>query len=339
MITLDGSRGEGGGQILRTGLGLALVTGAPLRIERIRAGRERPGLMRQHRAAVLAAAEIGDARVDGAELGSLALEFHPGRVSPGDYRFAIGSAGSATLVLQTVLPALVRADAPSRIVLEGGTHNPFAPPFDFLARSFLPVLARVGPRVEMVLERHGFYPAGGGRIVVTITPAPLAPLELLESGARVSRRATAIVAHLPEHIGERELAVVRSRLGWLPDECHLVRAKDSAGPGNALVLELASEHVTEVVTGFGERDVPAGEVAVKTVRELRAYLAHGAPVGEHLADQLLLPCALAGGGVFVTCEPSNHTRTNAEVVEQLTGVATTFEPHGEGKTLVRVGKP
>ena len=166
MLTIDGSAGEGGGQILRSTLALSLCTGTPVRITGIRAKRDRPGLMRQHLTALRAAAEVGRAEVSGAELGSREVAFHPRGAAPGEYAFNVGSAGSATLVLQTVLPALLSASAPSDLLLEGGTHNPLAPPFEFLDRAFLPLIARMGPRVSATLEARGFYPAGGGRIRV-----------------------------------------------------------------------------------------------------------------------------------------------------------------------------
>jgi len=337
LITIDGSRGEGGGQILRTSLGLSLATGRPFRIERIRAGREKPGLLRQHLTAVLAATEIGAARVAGAELGSEAVEFHPGAVRPGSYRFAIGTAGSATLVLQTVLPALLTAAEPTTLVLEGGTHNPFAPPVDFLERSFAPQVARLGARLEIRLERHGFFPAGGGRVALTITPAArLTPFELVARGASRGRRARALVALLSERIGERELGVVRARLGWEAEQCQVLSIRDSAGPGNALSLELEYEEVTEVLTAFGAKDRSSAAVAEDAVAQLGRYLSTPAPVGEHLADQLLVPLALAGGGRFVCGEPSSHARTNAEVIERFLPVRIAFEPGAGGTTEVRV---
>ena len=171
MLTINGSQGEGGGQILRTALAMSLVTGKPFRIVRIRAGRKKPGLLRQHLTAVQAAAQIGQATVEGAAIGSQELTFTPGEIRPGEYRFAVGTAGSATLVLQAVLPALLTAPGLSVLTLEGGTHNPFAPPFDFLHRSYLPLVNRMGPTVEARLERPGFYPAGGGKFVVTVEPA------------------------------------------------------------------------------------------------------------------------------------------------------------------------
>lgn len=183
MITIDGSFGEGGGQILRTSLALSLVTGQAFRIQNIRAGRPKPGLLRQHLTAVEAATKVSDGAVDGAALGSKELVFKPGKVTPGDYRFAVGTAGSATLVLQTVLPALMLGKQTSRLTLEGGTHNSHAPPFDFLQRAFLPLLCRMGPEINVKLERHGFFPAGGGRFTVDLTPAEkLSPLNLQTRG-------------------------------------------------------------------------------------------------------------------------------------------------------------
>src|SRR5438874_10033599 len=197
MLIIDGSEGEGGGQILRTSLALSLVTGQPFRIERIRAKRQKPGLLRQHLTGVEAARTVGCAEVVGGALNSQTLEFRPGVVTPGNYRFAVGTAGSATLVLQTVLPSLLTASGTSTLTLEGGTHNPLAPPFDFLARSFMPLIHRMGPSVELELRAAGFYPAGGGRFHTRIEPAKrLFPLVLNERGAIRTRRATVWLSKL-----------------------------------------------------------------------------------------------------------------------------------------------
>src|SRR5258705_2280598 len=196
MLTIDGSFGEGGGQILRTALALSLVTGKPFRIENIRAGRKNPGLLRQHLTAVNAATEISRSEVMGAAIGSRELTFAPGSVVAGTYAFAVGTAGSTTLVLQTVLPALLVASGTSKVILEGGTHNPFAPPFDFLEKTFLPLVNRMGPQVTAELERPGFYPAGGGRMNVTVEPADaLRELALPARGEVRARRAKAVVAN------------------------------------------------------------------------------------------------------------------------------------------------
>jgi len=314
-VVIDGSIGEGGGQILRTALAASLVTGTPFRMEKIRAGRERPGLMRQHLTAVRAAVEVSGAAATGAEVGSQDLTFRPGPVRAGRYAFKIGSAGSTTLVLETVLPALALAGAPSTVEIEGGTHNPLAPPFDFVARAWLPLLERMGVTARVRLERPGFHPAGGGRIVAEIEPASaFRPIELTERGEVVERRAVARVAALPGEIALRELAIVEKKLGWDRAWLRPEVLDDAYGPGNVLVIEVASRQVREVFTGFGEKGVSAEEVGRTAADAVREYLAAGVPVGEHLADQLLLPLALARGGRFRTLPLSSHARTAIEVI-------------------------
>ena len=323
MITIDGSYGEGGGQILRTALALSLVTGKPFSINNIRAGRKKPGLMRQHLTAVNAAVEIGDAAIEGNRIGSQAFRFEPVTVKSGNYRFAIGSAGSCTLVFQTILPALLIAGEPSEIILEGGTHNPFAPPFDFLEKAFLPVINRMGPAVRAVLEKPGFYPAGGGRFKVSVDPAGMNRIDLIERGKVIGRRARAAVANLPVSIANRELKVIRDELEWAREQLAVVDVEDSQGPGNILSVEIVSENVTEVFTGFGQKGISAEKVAKRTVRTVREYLAADVPVGRYLADQLLLPMAMAGGGKFRTLSPTKHTSTNAEIIKKFIDVEIT----------------
>ncbi|HSB09515.1 MAG TPA: RNA 3'-terminal phosphate cyclase [Blastocatellia bacterium] len=315
MLTIDGSHGEGGGQILRTALALSLVTAKPFRIENIRAGRKNPGLLRQHLTAVNAATEISRAEVTGAAIGSRELTFAPGSVVAGAYAFAVGTAGSTTLVLQTVLPALLITSGTSELILEGGTHNPFAPPFDFLEKAFLPLLNQMGPRVTAVLERPGYYPAGGGRMSVTIEPAPaLKRLDLLTRGEVRARKATAVVANLPIGIAERELKVIAQKMSWPREWTRAESVEGSRGPGNVVTIEIECEHVTEVFTGFGERGLRAEAVAEKAVQQARRYLAAEVAVAEYLADQLLIPMAMAGGGIFTTLPLSRHATTNIEVI-------------------------
>ncbi|HVK56647.1 MAG TPA: RNA 3'-terminal phosphate cyclase [Burkholderiales bacterium] len=315
MLELDGSQGEGGGQILRTALTLAMCTGSPFRIESIRAKRSKPGLLRQHLTAVLAATEVCDAKTNGATIGSQSLEFIPGKIKPGDYRFAIGSAGSCTLVLQTVLPALLFADGPSHVLLEGGTHNPFAPPFHFLERVYLPLLARMGAKVSLELKRFGFYPAGGGTISATINPVSrLEPLELLSRGERRSAQAESFIAGVPAHVAKRELEAIAKAFGW-EDEQLLIRGlPNEQGPGNALFVTLEHENVTECFVAFGEKGVTAEAVAKRVIGQVRDYTATTAAVGPYLADQLLLPLSLAGGGSFTASGLTQHALTNIEVI-------------------------
>jgi RNA 3'-terminal phosphate cyclase (ATP) len=329
MIEIDGSEGEGGGQILRSSLSLAICMQQPFRISNIRANREKPGLRRQHLTAVKAAAEICAARVEGAELESRALTFRPGRLAAADYSFDIGSAGSSTLVFQTVLPALLTADGVSRVRIFGGTHNKGSPPFDFLARCFLPLLGRMGADVQLELARHGFYPRGGGEIRARITPArQLGSLSLPERGALVRKYAESYVAAIPVHVAQRELEVIGRSLGIAPADLHLRALPNDMGPGNAVTITLEHQHVTEVFTGFGEKGVPAETVARRAAEDAAAYLSASAPVDEHLADQLLLPMALGSGGSIVTRALSPHLHSNAAVIGQFTGRKVTFAPSG-----------
>lgn len=336
MLTIDGSMGEGGGQILRTSLALSLVTGTPFRLSNIRAKRAKAGLLRQHLAAVKAAAALG-AEVEGGEIGSLEITVRPGAVRGGEHTFSIGSAGSACLVLQTVLPPLLASGQAARLRLEGGTHNPFAPPYDFVERVFLPVLQRMGVRVEARLERWGFYPAGGGVMTVDVAPTErLEGIEHVERGEIVSRRARSVVAHLSGDIAKRELAVVQAELGWTESETELTQLISSDGPGNVLLLEVETEHGREMCAGFGERGVSAETVARRAVGELRSYLRASAPVGRRLADQLMIPFAMAGKGVFRTCPFSEHSSTNLAVIREFLSTQIAVCEHGDG-VLVEFG--
>jgi RNA 3'-terminal phosphate cyclase (ATP) len=337
-LEIDGSFGEGGGQILRTSLALSLVTGTPVRLFNLRAGRKRPGLQRQHLTAVQAAAQVGQARVAGAELNSQEITFEPGPVTPGEYYFSIGTAGSATLVLQTVLPPLLAASGPSKLSLEGGTHNPLAPPYDFLARSFLPLVNRMGPSLVASLVRPGFFPAGQGLAIFQVEPAPLTPLHLPARGPILHKRAKAVVARLPRQIAERELRVLGRELEWDEKFLEVEEWTSSRGPGNVVLVELESEHVTEVVAGVGQRGVRAEAVADEVVREVRQYLEADVPVGPHLADQLIVPLALAGGGSFLTLRPTPHTTTNAAIVQKFLDVSIEIRPLDRQAYRVSIAK-
>ncbi|MCA9211685.1 MAG: RNA 3'-phosphate cyclase, partial [Planctomycetales bacterium] len=215
MIEIDGSVGEGGGQILRSSVALATITGTPIVITNIRANRKKPGLKRQHLAAINAAAEICDARTSGLELHSTTITFEPHCIRSGEYSFSIGTAGSTSLVLQTVLIPLLLGDGPSTVRLEGGTHNEWAPPFDFLEHCYVPMLVKMGADVAVRLERFGFYPAGCGRMVANIKPVDeWRSLELLDRGQLVNRQVRAISAKLPASVADRELKRIRSKTNW-----------------------------------------------------------------------------------------------------------------------------
>jgi len=328
-ITLDGSQGEGGGQILRTALALSVVTGRPFRIHHIRSGRPKPGLMRQHLACVEAAARIGSAQIEGAALGSQELTFAPGTPVPGQHTFRIAGAGSTMLLMQAVLPPLLLADKPSELILEGGTHNPFAPPFPFIDRAFLPLVRRIGFDVEAALEIPGFHPNGGGRCRVSIRPAhPLSVLNLETPVSEPKLSALACLAGLPRIIAERELASVQQRLPLSADRCTIENHPKTLGPGNSLHVIAETDGFANVFTGFGAPRVRSEEVAESAVAAAETFLSHDAAVDEHLADQLLLPLVLGRGGRFITTEPSNHTRTNIEVIHQFLPSRIHIEPAG-----------
>ncbi len=328
MLTIDGSSGEGGGQIVRSSLAIAALRGQAVRITNIRAGRSKPGLMRQHLAAVRAIAEVCQAQVEGDELSSGEICFTPGAIRSGDYHFRIGSAGSTTLVVQTILPALCSASGESKVTIEGGTHNPLAPPFDFLKQSFLPQLNRLGPTVDVTLERYGFMPAGGGQVKMTVAPSKmLRGINLLERGAVQGKTVRAVVAQIERGVAERELDALRRKANWDDGtfEVVCVDPQQCNGPGNAVVIELEFEHVTEVIGELGRVGVRAEHVARSALKKARSYLASGLPVGPHLADQLLLPMGLAAfqghTSCFRTGPLTQHSTTHIELLRHLLGVS------------------
>ncbi|WP_206238863.1 RNA 3'-terminal phosphate cyclase [Novosphingobium terrae] len=337
MITIDGSEGEGGGQMVRNSCALSLVTAKPFRITDIRGKRSRPGLMRQHVTAVEAACAISGSECSGLTVGSSELTFRPGKVTPGEYHFAVGTAGSTGLVLQTVLMPLVLADGPSRLVLEGGTHNMMAPPFDFIERVFLPVINRMGPQVSARLLRHGFYPRGGGRIEVEIAPAPLRPIKCLDRGETLDVAGQALFTGLPFNVAQRMLARAAEGLpDWAQDAFALRQLPEDQGPGVILMLEARYAHTTEIVSGFGQLGVPAERLAKTASARMKGYLEAKAFAGPYLADQLILPFVLAGGGGFTTVKPSQHLLTAIDIAQRFTGKRISVAQQPEGEHLVTV---
>jgi RNA 3'-terminal phosphate cyclase (ATP) len=336
ILTIDGSQGEGGGQILRSSLALSAITGTPVKIEKIRAKRAKPGLQRQHLVAVQAAARVACAQLEGDVLNSREITFTPQQPVAGTYDFDIGSAGSTTLVLQTILPILLHAGEVSTVAIHGGTHNGMAPPVEFLRESFFPVLHGIGIGASVDLDRHGFYPAGGGSIRATVHPwTERAALDLRVRGKAIGRHAEAVIANLPAHVASREAVAMKHGLHWSHQEVD-EREVIADGPGNALVVRLRFAHHTTLCTAFGEMRKPAEEVARDCIKQVKAYLKTEAPVCEHLADQLLLPLALGAGGVFTTGEPSEHTRTNAAVIALFLGDVVTMAEVGEGVWQISV---
>lgn len=337
-LTLDGRQGEGGGQILRSGLALSAVLGRPFELKHIRGGRKSPGLKRQHLACVRAAAAITGCDAEGAALGSDRIVLTPGPVRPGAYTFRVGSAGSCNLVLQTVLMPLLLADGPSELTLEGGTHNSMSPPTDALTASFLPLVERMGGRVELNLERAGFVPAGGGRLRVRIEPARSPqPLDLVQRGPTAERSAVIHYAHIGAEIPARQARQLRAALPMLGENIELLEHASSPGPGNAISVRIGHRNVCEVFSAFGAKSVPSRRLTSSLAKAVKRHLASDLPVGPHLADQLLLPMALLGGGRFHTTHPTAHTTTNAAVINAFLSPDTVqLETSAQGRCAVRV---
>jgi RNA 3'-terminal phosphate cyclase (ATP) len=337
MITIDGSEGEGGGQTLRNSCALSLITGQPFRIFNIRGKRTKPGLMRQHYTAIGAACRISGAQCDGLSIGSTEITFRPGQATAGEYHFAVGTAGSTSLVLQTILMPLIFANGPSRLVVEGGTHTMAAPPFEFFERCFLPIINRMGPKVTARLIRHGFFPRGGGRVEVEIEPAPLHRIECMDRGALVAHTATAFIAGLSGDIAVREIAEAKKHLPDWPEDAFSIRElPEDQGPGNVMLIEASYERTTEITSGFGRLGLSSEALAKETAQRMAGFMASDAFAGPYLADQLLLPFALAGGGMFTTVKPSLHSRTAADIIERFTGRATQFVKNADAPWTVIV---
>ncbi|MCU4576507.1 RNA 3'-terminal phosphate cyclase [Acinetobacter courvalinii] len=315
-IQIDGSQGEGGGQILRTALALSMITGQAFELINIRAGRKKPGLMRQHLVCVQASQHISQAYVQGAELHSQRLFFAPQHVQSGKYQFQIGSAGSTTLVLQTLLPALLLQNKASELTISGGTHNPLAPTTDFIEQCFLPVLEKLGIAVEFKLNKAGFFPIGAGEIQIKIQPwQHRNKLNLLDRGTLQTTKAFAAVLNLSEEaqIAQRELATLNKRLKLdTQQQFHL----NGISQGNTVYVKVEHQHHNQLFTALGEMRKSAEQIANHLAEQVKQYLESNASVDEYLADQLLLPLALGQGGEFTAQCISEHTRTQAAMIEK-----------------------
>ncbi len=360
ILEIDGSHGEGGGQILRTALSLSVALGRPFRMSRVRAGRPKPGLRPQHLVAVRAAAAISGAAVEGDRVGSQDLLFAPQhKPAGGDYAFDVGateaggSAGAVSLVFQTLLLPLAFAEAPSRLMLVGGTHVPWSPPFHYLAHVYLPAIAALGYRAGLALERWGWYPKGGGMVRANIHPCA-ANLRAEDAGeatapgldwtrrGRVTRVwGISAASNLPEHIVQRQKAQALETLRKAGLRAEIQEAEAPAtGFGTVVFLVAEYERGVGGFTAYGALRKPAERVAEEAACDLIRFHETKAAVDAHLADQLLLPAVLAGVDVaFTTPEATEHLRTNAWTIEQFLGSRVEIEPHPTG-ALVRVrGRP
>ncbi|MDG3007355.1 RNA 3'-terminal phosphate cyclase [Paludisphaera mucosa] len=321
LVVLDGSRGEGGGQILRTALSLSLLTGKPFRIVKLRAGRDKPGLRPQHKMAVEAAALLGRAEVLGTEVGSRDVVFRPGAVDPRDLTIDIGTAGSTGLVLQTLhLPLAMRAETAARVVLTGGTFNPKAPPYPFLEQTWRAHLTHMGLAVALATPAAGFYPRGGGRLEAWIEPGTPKPWVRTTRGDLLRIRGVAGTANLREDVARRLRDRALTRLaeeGWNVDL--EIETATWPSPGQGAAISLTAEHAGSAPATFvavGERGKPAELVADEAVDELLDFLGvPDAAVDPHSADQILLPLALAEGrSVYTVSRVTEHLRTNAGTI-------------------------
>lgn len=327
FLEIDGSHGEGGGQVLRSAIALSLATGRPFRMTRIRARRPKPGLMRQHLACVSAAQQVSAAKVIGAELGSQTIEFVPGPLRGGDYVIQIGTAGSTVLVAQALLPAFIAKDIEARLEIHGGTHNPMAPPYSAFEHVVAPWVRRLGVPLTTALLRPGFAPMGGGALEVVIGARQAAePVRLEARGALIGVTVEVLTSSLPDDIATRELDVVRARLTSKIDvpliERHLSPSKNhwrATSVGNAIAVTLHFEHHTEEVSVLGERKLSAERVASLVADKALAFLAHGQPVGEHLQDQLPILLAVTVGGRFQTVAPTLHLQSQLDLLPRFTG--------------------
>lgn len=334
-VVLDGSYGEGGGQILRTALSLAAIQGRPIAIENIRAGRPQPGLRPQHLAAVRAIAAICGAETSGDRVGSRRLSLRPGHPPrAGNYVFDVselagtGSAGAVSLVFQTILLPLALAEGDSTVVLRGGTHVPWSPSVHYLSEVYLPSVCRLGIGASLRLRRWGWYPRGGGEVVAHIRGgAVLRPHRWQTRGALLEVRILSATSNLPEHIRSRQAQQARRRLSEVkvPMRVELVDAPASS-PGTCLFLAARFEESVAGFEALGRRGVPAERVADEAVDEFLAFLGRSGAVDPHLADQLILPLALSGGALTTT-RVTRHLLTNIWIVERFLGAR--FELIGE----------
>ena len=339
MIEIDGTFGEGGGQILRTSLSLAAITGQAVHFVNIRAKRRKPGLMRQHLACVNAATEITGGHVSGAELNSQELTFEPGAIRGGDYHFAVGSAGSVTLIAQTVIPVLLNADKPSTVEIEGGTHVDQTPIFEFFDRVYLPALRGMGAEVTAKMDRVGFYPAGGGKIVLEIQPIKTwKHFECLQAG-NLKRSLLTVMGHgVDEQIMDDELTICKRKVDGKTVLRCMKQTVESPGPGNVLYAQMEYENITELFSICGAFNVSRREVGERVAGMLNKYLELNVPVGRFLADQLLLPMAIGAGGKYLTSPPTKHSQTNIEVIRKFLNTDIKLENNENGTYIIEVNK-
>lgn len=337
MIEIDGSFGEGGGQILRSALALSIITQQPFHLTKIRANRKpKPGLQPQHLASVRAAAQISSATVTGDTQGSSELTFTPQLAQPGHYHFPIGTAGATALVLHTIyLPLMLSGDQPSEIIIEGGTHVDHAPCFHFLQQTWQAYLERLGLRVHLRLKRPGFYPRGGGMIIANLQPCTqVNPLTMLDAIDHRRVDVCSAIADLPAHVADRQNRRASARLRGY--EVHTATEIWEGGPSSVFLATLP-DPVPTLFAGLGARGKPAEDVAEEALQPLIAHMATNAPVDPHSGDQLLLPlCFARGESAYRVSEVTQHLLTNAAIIRQFLATEIAIEGDEGSVGLVRV---
>jgi len=330
VVEIDGSVLEGGGQILRTALALSAIVGKPIRVFNIRARRSNPGLQQQHLTSVLAAARISNAQVIGASKGSTELTFRPGRIDCGEFRFDIGTAGSVTLVIQTILPILTFASCESRVTITGGTDVPWSPPIDYVRFVMLPMLSLFGVRAEVRLVRRGHYPRGGGEVILTVKPGKLRGINAVEFGNPVEVRGISHAVRLPAHVARRQADSARNTLIkagvsvpiGISLETYEQGSDPHLGPGSGVVLWVKSDRgYIKGADALGERGKPAEVVGEEAANKLLENFRSGMAFDEHMGDMVIPYMALAEGKSIVgVSKITLHALTNIYVIEQILGV-------------------
>jgi len=345
MIKIDGSLGEGGGQILRTALTLSTIKNKPFEMFNIRAGRKKPGLAPQHLRCVQAMAKICDADISGAEIGSSSLKFYPGEIKNGDYCFEIGTAGSVSLVLQTIFLPLSLAKGPSSVTIRGGTHVPFSPCFHYLKEQWLFYLKKIGFDTRLEMVRAGFYPKGGGEIKISINHVKkVYPLVLMERGRLRKVRGISAVGNLDLSIAERQKKQAIENMSEMSEikispEIEVITMPAFA-KGTMLLLMCEFENSQCCYFSLGAIGKRAEKVADEACEGLRSFLETKGVIDEHLSDQIILPLSLATDtSRFITPKITQHLLTNAEVIKLFFNTKIQIEesPGGEGEIIIKSG--
>jgi RNA 3'-phosphate cyclase len=338
MRLIDGSYGEGGGQLLRTAVALSAITGEAVHITDIRAKRSNPGLAAQHLTAVRAVAELCDGEVEGLRIGSQDVVFRPGRIKGGAFRFDVGTAGSIPLVLQALLPAAIASGQPFRIHLIGGTDVRAAPPLDYLRLVLLPLLAKMGIDVRVEALRRGYYPRGGGVVETTVNPTMRPhPLELEALGPVSEIGGLAHVSNLPAHIAERMTRAAMEALSHCASIAieQAVYGREAAiGAGGAIVLFARAEQTILGASATAERGIPAEQLGEQAGHALLEEIRSGATLDIHATDQVLIYLALCREpSAFLARALSSHARTTIWLLEQFLRVRFQITPAGK---LIRI---